>query len=393
MSNGPTPTQIAQVQANLKNMQAFNDFVYNQGNSRVLNAYLLLSEHDNSDPGLTVGLNILEGVFWAIGSEFGPAGNFFASFCSGMVAWWATETPPSLNTTFANLLIRLQNTSLAVDTQLATYYDDVAKYWNTQFTYNGQTETLSSLANITIPAETDTQFEVMAKAAIFAMDQQVWITVMQANYVITFWQPTRGVILPGDQNNPPVAWDEMFIGRNPAYYNTWVWHASLGCGDDQGWAIMQYNIGTGVQAFSDGSMGNDACAYLFIDSADGVVINKNGLFSRKTVFTGLGIKQVSYFVGAGGGGAVSEKLSVGYLRAMKEGKTLGLLLQSEGREQVANRVILKAQEDSVFAVELTLRPRQTLEKFLDVKIPEVVSLSVVVEDSGTFGLVVPRRTN
>jgi hypothetical protein len=31
--------------------------------------------------------------------------------------------------------------------------------------------------------------------------------------------------------------------------------------------------------------------------------------------------------------------------------------------------------------------------FLDVKIPEVVSLSVVVEDSGTFGLVVPRRAN
>jgi hypothetical protein len=78
---------------------------------------------------------------------------------------------------------------------------------------------------------------------------------------------------------------------------------------------------------------------------------------------------------------------------MKEGKTLGLLLQREGREQVASRIIEKAQGDSVFAVELTFRPRQTLEMFLDVKIPEVVSLSVVVEDSGTFGLVVPRRAN
>jgi hypothetical protein len=85
--------------------------------------------------------------------------------------------------------------------------------------------------------------------------------------------------------------------------------------------------------------------------------------------------------------------SIGYLRAMKEGKTLGLLLQREGREQVASRIIEKAQGDSVFAVELTFRPRQTLEMFLDVKIPEVVSLSVVVEDSGTFGLVVPRRAN
>src|SRR3954452_6569834 len=60
MSNGPTPTQIKQVQSNLTNMQAFNDYVYNQGQSRVLNAYLLLSEQDSSDPGLTIGLNILQ---------------------------------------------------------------------------------------------------------------------------------------------------------------------------------------------------------------------------------------------------------------------------------------------------------------------------------------------
>jgi len=63
MSSTPTPAQIATVQANLKNMQALNDFIYNNGQSRVLNAYLLLSQQDSSDPGLTVGLNILEGAF------------------------------------------------------------------------------------------------------------------------------------------------------------------------------------------------------------------------------------------------------------------------------------------------------------------------------------------
>jgi hypothetical protein len=143
---------IAQVQANPTNMQALNDYIYNQGNSRVTNAYLLLSEQDSSDPGLTVGLNILEGVFWAVGSELGPIGNFLASFLSGMVSWWASNTPPSLNTTFASLLIRLQQTSLAVDTQLATYYQNVAANWDVQFTYNGQTQTLANLANITVPA-------------------------------------------------------------------------------------------------------------------------------------------------------------------------------------------------------------------------------------------------
>ena len=75
-------------------MQALNDYVYNQGQSRVLNAYLLLSEQDNSDPGLTIGLNIFEGLFWAVGSELGPIGNFLASFLSGMVSWWAKSARP-----------------------------------------------------------------------------------------------------------------------------------------------------------------------------------------------------------------------------------------------------------------------------------------------------------
>lgn len=390
MANGPTPQQIQQVQTNLQNMQALNDYIYNQGQSRVLNAYLLLTEQDSSDPGLMIGLNILEGAFWAVGSELGPIGNFLASFLSGMVSWWATNTPPSLNTTFASLLIRLQNTSLAVDAQLAGYYQDVAGNWNVQFTYNGQTQTLSNLANITVPAETNPDFETLAKAALFALDQQVWQTVLKANFVVTLWETSNDMPMSGNQNDPPVAWDIGFIAANPAYYNTWSWHNSSGCGDVSGWNINEYNIGTGAGVFHDGSISNDACKYLFIDSADGVVINPIGLFPRKTVFTGLGIRQTTYYVPTGGGGMTQDKLSMTYLRAMKEGNTLGLLIQREGREKVQQRIIAKAQQDSIFARNLSHRPRQTLEEFLGVRIPEVVSVSAIVENSRTFALVVPQ---
>lgn len=390
MSNGtPTPAQIQQVQTNLKNMQAFNDYVYNQGNSKVLNAYLLLSEKDSSDPGLTIGLNVLEGVFWAVGGSLGPIGNFAASFLSGMVAWWATDTPPNLNTTFASMLTRLQATSLAVDNQLAQYYQDVAGNWNTQFSYNGTTTTLADCANITFPAETDPQFETLVATALVALDQQVWKTVMISNFVVTHWEPDT--VMPGNESDPPVSWDEMFIGKNPAYYNTWNWHKSSGCGDTSGWNSLEYNIGTGAGAFSDGSMSTDACKYLFIDSADGVVINANGLYSRATVFTGLGIRQTTYYVATGGGGAVGASLSVGYLKAMKTGNTLGQLIQKEGRASVQQRVIDQAQNDPVFARDIAMRTRQTLEDFLGVKIPDVVSVSVIVETPRTFGIVVPQK--
>ena len=76
----------AKVQANLVSMQKFNDFVYDTAAvNKVTNAYLLLSEQDNSDPGVTIGLNLLESAFRAIGSFAGPAGTFAASFLSGLL--------------------------------------------------------------------------------------------------------------------------------------------------------------------------------------------------------------------------------------------------------------------------------------------------------------------
>jgi hypothetical protein len=389
-ATGPTDAEIQQVQTNLKNMQAFNDYVFNHGQSLVNNAYVLLTEQDDSDPGLTVGLNILEGAFWAVGSLGGPIGSFVASFMSGMVAWWASDTPPDLAQTFSGLWTRLSASSLAVDNQLAVYYNDVAGNWGTQFTYNGVTTTLANLAEGTFPAETDTGFGPLAAAALFALDQAIWTTVMQANFVITQWELSSGpLILQGDENDPPVKWDEGLIAGNPAYYCTWVWHESSGCGDMTGWEISEYNIGTGAGVFTDGSMSKDACGYLFIDSADGVTINSNGLFPRATVFNGLGISRATHVVPVGGGGAVAGKLSMSYLRAMKHGQTLGKLIEREGRETVERRIIDKAHQDSAFRAQLALQPRQTLQDFLGVHIPEVVSVNVVVETPRTFAMIVP----
>lgn len=392
--DAPTPAQIAQVQANLAAMQKFNDYVYNQGgSSRITNAYLLMTIPDNNDLGLAIGLNVVEGAFWAVGGMFGPIGNFTASFLSGMLSWWAQSenTPPSLNQTFASMFLRIQQTSLEIDTQLANYYQDVAGNWNVTFTFNGQTVTMADLATFTFPDETDPTFEQMAAAAIFAMDQMIWATVLKTNYVVTLWEMSSGdVILPGDQNTPPTQWDEEFIESNPAYYNTWEWHESQGCGDTTGWLINEYNVGTGAGVFTDGSLNTPSCNYLFIDSADGVTINVNGLYPRKTVFTGLGLTQKTYIVNTGSP-SVGDNLSFGYKKAMVAGQTLTKLIERKGREAVQQAIIEKAHEDPVFARDVVARPRQTLEKFLGVKIAETISISVVAEDAGKFCVVIPQK--
>jgi len=109
------------------------------------------------------------------------------------------------------------------------------------------------------------------------------------------------------------------------------------------------------------------------------------------VLTSLGITQTTQIVGVGGGGAVADKLSMTFLRAMKSGQTLGALIEREGREAIERRVIEKTHADPVFATDLALRPRQTISAFLGVEIPDVVSISAIVETPSTFAVVVPMK--
>ena len=412
-SNGPTPDQIKQVQTNLSSMQAFNDQVYNFGLAKYLNAYELLSEHDDNDLGLAIGLNIIEGAFWAAGSVGGPAGSFLASFLSGMVAYWMTDTPPSLNTAFAQNVLRFQATTEQVDANLASYHADVAGNWNVSFTYNGKTQALSDLAGFVFPVETDPDYKPLLDAALFAVDQAVWNNLLVAGFVITFWYNGGDGTWNGsdlftdykEKDIPPTDWVRDYYKQHPAYYEQLAWYSGDGdkcCGAPACWAVGDNNLGTGVGplGFTDGSISDAAANYLFIDSTPDNVINPNGLFKREDVFTKLGIKTVTYMVPNTAGppmagamaGARANNVSLDYVRAMKPGQTLGQLLAREGRAQIEQRVLDQAKNDPVFHHDLRKRPRMTLEKFLGVKIPEVITLNIWQEFPWSFGIVLPPRT-
>lgn len=293
----PTPEQISTVQANLKAIMAFNDYLYPQGQTKINNAYLLLSETDNNDPGLGIGLDILEGAFSALGSEFGAAGAFAATFVSGMVASWATSTPASLNTTFSDMLVRVQNTSLTVDQQLNEYYNDVAGNWNTAFSFNGQTATVADLAGIDFPTEQDPGFFPMMDAAIRGFDQNTWEYVLRTDFRVTAWiDVPPDAPTPGHESTPPTDYVQGFIKKHPAYYLTWTWEQGSGRLSQSGWIFDEYSLGGHASEFHDAAISNAAAAYLFIDSTDGVTINADGLFNRKTVFTEMGIPTATVYV-------------------------------------------------------------------------------------------------
>ncbi len=397
-SVAPTDAQIAQVRANLKALQSLNDYVYNHSNALVMNAYFLMSEKDE-DPGLALGLNLFEGVLWAFCSYFGAIGNFAAGFLGGMMGTWMTDPPPNLNTTFAKMIERLEATSIAVDQQLATYYQNPASYWNTSHTFQGVTGTLADLSSISLPTETDPSFEDVARAGLTALDHSLWASVLQTNFVVTTFVPQPGYgqnypnpfWLPGPQDAFPADLADAYIARYPSYYLVPIgWRGAVGCGGSPEWFCQAYNLGTGVTGVSDGALSKDACTYLFKNYYSDTIVNPGALYDRKAVFNSLNIPTAS--VGYNwGAGPQSMGLSTKYKQAMVDGGTLGALAAKEGRSNLEARIIKKAQEDHVFAMRLGLNPREALEEFLGVAIPETLGLNVVIERGNTYSMVVPRK--
>lgn len=284
----PTPDTIAKVKDNLRRMQAFNDYVYNNGGAYIGNCYLLMSSSDNSDPGLGIGVSLLSGAFGVVAS-FGAFGGFAGCFMCSEVLSWIGLPPPGLNATFASMAIRYQKSSMAFDDQCANYIADPEANWTKEFSWNGTSMVLGDLATIDFPVEGDPDFYPVAQAALKALDQTIWQTVLVALCWITLWTYQQGPkMIHADTDM--LAWDENFIAKNPAWYNTWYWHADTGLFDKNWWYVNEYNLNFGATHMHTNDIPTAACAYLFIDSADGVVINANGLMPRRTVFEQWGIR-------------------------------------------------------------------------------------------------------
>ncbi len=294
--NMPSDEDILKVKNNIRNMINFNNYLYTQGNTKILNAYALLSLSDNHDLGVQIGLNLLCGAFFALGDPFGSLGAIAANFLAGLVGSYAFSKPPSLQAQFSSLLLRFQATSEQANADLEILDSDPSTYWdksysgtvNTPFGSYTASGTVSQLSTIDFPAQTDPQFMDMIYTAQYALDQCVWAQLLQ-NFVITQYQP--GTEYPCSQFSEAQMESNAagFYCGHLSYWNNWTYvNYVTKKGVDKSY-YMQYqnNIGTGVTTFSDGHLSDDACRYLFIDSFDNVIINANGLFHRNFVFTGL----------------------------------------------------------------------------------------------------------
>jgi len=300
---------VTKVKVNLRNLMDLNSDILVNGNLKIENAFALLSIQDNKDLGVQIGINLLDGSFWAASDG---VTQIAANFCCGVVSQYSTNTPPSLLSATSRLIERFQNTSNQFQLDLQKFYDDPDTYWDT--VYSGQVSTafgtytvsgkLSDLATVDVPAKTDTGYTDIMLQAVFGLDQQVWNTLLP-NFVITAWYPSSQCddrISQCNESSLISNASEWYL-ENPAYWQYWQWYQDIGIfggKKDHGvWYITNYSIGTGWSIGSYGNLSDDACNYLFNDLYNGVP-NPNapfggGLFPREFVFNNMpNIKKTSH---------------------------------------------------------------------------------------------------
>lgn len=308
----PTQQEIDKVKLNLSRLIDLNTDILINGNMKIDNAFLLLSMSDNTDLGVQVGINLLDGAFWGLAAwESGFMGSYAANFCCGVLSHYSSSTPPSLQGQTADLLNRLQVTSAQFQYDLEKFYDDPTTYWDVEYCGNVVNAfgtypvcgKLSDLVNSDVPSRTDTGYTETLMKAVFGLDQVIWDNLLR-NFVITYTYPaTPYYVKQGYTEEKMRSNASIYYQAHPSYWLYWEYESSKGFwgGDKSAYWQTDYNIGTGWSLTSDGHLSDSACNYLFSDLYNGVP-NPNmaygaGLYTREFVFNNMpNIKKVSKYI-------------------------------------------------------------------------------------------------
>lgn len=281
MIDAPTAAQIAQVQTNLANMQALNDWLHSDGQDKIANAFALFAEGD-LDPDTPLLLDIFSDIFAILGliPGVGTAIAVAGTIMTSVVKEMAANPPGDLLGSFATFIDNFNAVWRAIDLQLAVYHDDVAGHWSDSFTApDGSSATLSGLASESFPAETDPSFEQIGNAASAQFDRGLWLAMF--THFGYMWQESDHLYMHGEQGYQP-ATPEDFV-RESLTRSIYAYYPGAPMWDGGQWMASIFTIyGRG------GYLNEDSCKYIFMDNpqqgyAD-ALSNPNGLWLKSQLW-------------------------------------------------------------------------------------------------------------
>lgn len=294
----PTQQEIDKVKLNLSNLIDLNTDILINGNIKIENAFSLLTIKDDHDLGVQIGINLIDGAFWAAAAiNGGPLAAAAANFCCGVISHYSDTKPLSLQGTTANLLNRLQVTSMQFQYDLQSFFDNPELYWDKEYcgTYTDVFGSrticgkLSDLATVDVPSKEQKEYTEVLVKSVYGLDQVVWAELLK-NFVITKYYPSEACYTKwGCTQQTMIDNANSFCSIHPSYYMSWDYEEAKGFwgGDKSAYWSNEINIGVGVSMFSDGHLSDQACNYLFLDlynTPNPNVTVGGGLYTRDFVF-------------------------------------------------------------------------------------------------------------
>jgi len=384
--SGPTPEQIAAVQANVNNLIDLTNFVHDYAQDKINNAYLLQSQDPSRDPGQAWIDIILGGSIWIIGDIPIPGAGAVAGILSGIFNYYTTNTPPSLKGTFAGVWQRFDATFIQANMDLTGIHDDVAGNWGKTYKgMDGKDYPVSSLASAQVSSKDNQAFVDMANDVLKAFDLGLWKETLGAkwNIWITSQDPT---LFPEQHSWDLKGWSKGFVDAHPAYRVVGKWYDSGGscCVRQRGWNIWEYWLGANANMFSDQAAPKSLCDYLFKDNGGGNVVRPDALTTREDVFTNWKLSHKTLYLPSPPPPVEAE------VKALPEGaRDIRTLLSDRPREEWERELRKAAAGSPELYYELQRRPRETVRKLLGLEIPEGITLQVLRERHNAFYLVLP----
>src|SRR5262249_46551346 len=151
-----------------------------------------------------------------------------------------------------------------------------------------------------------------------------------------------------------------------------------------GYNVSEIWLGQNAGTFSDAAAPENLCNYLFQDDGGGTIVRPAALTTRADVFSNFGLTQKTFYVNNPPpiGAAMTRRDYVDFKN--RPGKTFEELLRQTSRADLEAKVRKAAAADPAVAYELQRRPKQTLLKLIDLKVPDHITVDVLAEKPDHF---------
>jgi hypothetical protein len=390
-NDGPTPSQVQQVQSNISNLMDWTNHCHDYMQDVINEVYDRLTESSGYDPGQEFITAMIDGMLRSISALPFPGSPIVAGFTSAFFGVYSGNAPPpSLKVQFASVWARFSATFLQVDDDLAAIHADVAGHWGDSYT-DPATKTKYTIeqmgtGEIIIPAKADPDFQTMTDAAIAAY--RVTLTKAQMGGKWNVLMDTCGWNFPGWGDSDAKAWTPGFVKTNPASRIRWN-HVPSACCTPESEDVFEDFIGQRAPSTFDagGLAPDDLMSWLCKTDQFGNVTNENGLVDREDLFNGWdGALKILDFCLPQSGPVYAADPSEQDLR---DAEQWNALFSSQDRRKLEWGIVKRAYSDADFYRALVRDPRDALADHLGVPFPAGASIEIIREDAGEYKLVLP----